>query len=616
MNFQRLLLYVAAAVPLAICSVIAHGSNPTRFAILSDIHVTPGNPNEDYLRKAVDEINALSPDVVIVDGDLTNEGSDEQLSNVKAILDILHGPVFTLPGNHENNWSQSATKTFIDLWGNDRFVGYNDSLLWVGINCGPFMKMGDGHVKQEDLHWLKHTLDSLSPGRQVISFNHYPLSPDLDNYRSYLDLLRQYPVIAHVNGHYHVFRQYVADDINSIMVGALDQGDKGWGYSLIDVTPDSVVVWRKIIGKEPVREGAWAISIPDPSVAPADHAVIIDPKADGFVIEKIWTDSASIFTRTAQDSSRIYFGTSLGDFKAVGKSSGSLAWQLPTGASLFARPSVASSGIVVVPAASREILFVNASTGQIRGSRQSEGPYVADGIVVADTLYQGGYKKMEKWDIKNGCLIWQYDDIDNYCQASPVLDGDDLIFGAWDTNLYCLDSATGALRWKWNNGKKANMLGPGNVVPVVTPDQVIIVAPDRYMTSIDRKSGSTRWRNKSYRYRESLGVSADRTRAYAKTMDGELVAVDLTVPYFEKAWVTDMGIGYDHAPCIIAECDGVVYAGSRRGILTALDALTGKVLWSQQLGVSEINGIDIDPTAPSDLYVSLIEGTVYRISRR
>ncbi len=158
------------------------------------------------------------------------------------------------------------------------------------------------------------------------------------------------------------------------------------------------------------------------------------------------------------------------------------------------------------------------------------------------------------------------------------------------------------------------MLGPGNVVPVVTADRVIIVAPDRYMTAVDRKTGETLWRDNSHRYRESLGVSADKTTAYAKTMDGELVAIDITAPGFAERWTVDMGLGYDHAPCIVAEKDGVVYAGSRRGIVTAVDPVGRKVLWSANLGVSEINGIDIDQTS-GDVYVSLIEGTVYRIRK-
>ena len=134
------------------------------------------------------------------------------------------------------------------------------------------------------------------------------------------------------------------------------------------------------------------------------------------------------------------------------------------------------------------------------------------------------------------------------------------------------------------------------------------------MTAIDRKSGRQLWRDNSHKYRESLGHSEDFSRVYAKTMDGELVAVDATTPDFKELWTVDMGIGYDHAPCIVAERDGIVYAGSRRGIVTAVDPTAQKVLWSLPLGVSEINGIDIDPTT-GDVYVSLIEGTIYRIGR-
>ena len=107
-------------------------SQAQRIAVLSDVHVTPGTANESQLRLAVDEINRGGYDAVVMNGDLTNEGSDVQLANVKTILDGITAPLFVLPGNHENNWSQSATKTFVDLWGNDRFVATAASLEIIG----------------------------------------------------------------------------------------------------------------------------------------------------------------------------------------------------------------------------------------------------------------------------------------------------------------------------------------------------------------------------------------------------------------------------------------------------------------------------------------------------
>lgn len=613
MNLKHL---ATAVVMLAFAAAPAAAQ---RIALLSDIHVTPGNENESRLRQAVDEINAGAFDAVVVNGDLTNEGSDEQLTNVKAILDGIGAPLYVLPGNHENNWSQSATKTFVDLWGNDRFFARVDSLVIVGINCGPYMKMGDGHIKQEDLHWLRATLtDSVRPGERILNFNHYPLLDDLDNCADYMAVLEDFPVIGHINGHYHTWRAYNAggedsgSDLPAVMTRALDMRGGDYGYSIVEVSPDWVHVYEKKLGQNPTPRYAFAATTSHKPMRRPEPAAVTAP--EGFSVTKVWADSASVFTRLGFDADRVYFGNSLGQARAVNKADGTLAWSVPTGASLFSRPVALGNGRIAVPAHDG-ILILDAATGALRRKQPSaEGPYVADGLLTPDgrAYIQGGYKRIERRRPSDGRTVWTYDSLFNYCQAAPAIDGNDLVFGAWDTNLRCLDLATGRLRWVWNNGKSANMLGPGNVVPVIAGERVYIVAPDRFMTAVDRATGATLWRDNSHRYRESLGVSEDGTRVYAKTMDGELVAVDATAPDFRELWTIDMGLGYEHAPCIVVEKDGIVYAGSRRGILTMVDPATQTVIASLPLGVSEINGIDIDP-ASGDIYASLIEGTVWRI---
>lgn len=586
----------------------------TRFFILTDVHVTPGNPNEAKLREAVDEINNSKADAVLILGDLTNEGSDEQLSNVKNILDKITHPQYIIPGNHEDTWSQSATKTFMDLWGNDRFVAEINNLVVIGCNCGPFMKMGDGHIKQEDLHWLKATLDSVvAPGKLVVSVNHYPIrKDDLDNYIDYIRVLEQYPTIIHLNGHYHRYIPYQAGDIPAMMVGALDRGEGNYGYSIVDIDSDSIRVYSKPLSLEPELKVSYAIkTVNKPFVAENEQGFTIP---EGFNIEKIWTDSASIFTRLGMDKDNLYFGNSLGYAKAIDKKKGTLKWATPTGAALFSRPQSTGSK-VFVPGGVHALMILDADSGEMQESIPSDGAYVADGLIDGDYLYQGGYKKFEKWNLADNTLVWRMDSLGNYCQAAPVVDGDELFFGAWDTFLRAADANTGKLLWKWNNGKSANMLGPGNVVPVVTDSKIILVAPDRYMTALDRKTGKQLWRVNNHKYRESLGHSADLTRVYAKTMDGELVIVDATAPEFKELACVDMKLGYEHAPCIVAESNGIIYAGSRSGKIAAVDAKTFEHLWTIPVGVSEVNGIDIDPET-GDVYCSLIEGAIFKINRK
>jgi len=601
---------------LSLLLLLCHLSWSQRIAVLSDVHVTPGNANEKALKEAVEEINSQAFDLVVVNGDLTNEGSDEQLAVVKGILDGISHPLCVLPGNHENNWSQSATKTFVDLWGNDRFVTTVDSLLIIGINCGPYMKMGDGHIKQEDLHWLKSTLDSeLKPGMRVMSFCHYPIrKDDLDNYVSYARVLENYPVIAHINGHYHRWIRYDVGDMPCAMTRALDMGNGNYGYAILDIDPLWVHIYDKQVGETAVAKFAFPAKSGHKPLEDEAVQAIVAP--EGFTVDKVWVDSASVFTRLAADADAVYFGTSTGICKAVDAKTGQLRWQKPMEASIFSRPVLLGNGRVAYPNASGIVILDRLTGKEIKNLPSKEGPYVADGMLSPDgkAYLQGAYKRFEKRNPKTGRLVWSYDSIDNYCQAAPAVYGDDVIFGAWDTYLRCIDQKTGRLRWKWNNGKAANMLGPGNAVPVVNEDYVVIVAPDRYMTMLDRKTGKELWRNNDHRYRESLGSGANGTKAYAKTMDGELVCVDATSPRFKELWITDMGLGYEHAPCIVLEHNGVIYAGSRRGIVTALDAATGKVIWQLPLGESEINGFDVAPDG--SVWTSLIEGAVYRIAKK
>ena len=158
---------------------------------------SPDTPSEDRLRRAVRKINATDADAVIVAGDLTNEGSDEELRCVKSILDLIELPTYVIPGNHEDNWSQSACRTFDALWGRDRFAFEVRGTLFAGINCGPYMKMGDGHVKHEDLAWLDSLLVS-NKGKRVVSVNHYPLTEDIDDWEDYADVLLRHRTAVHL----------------------------------------------------------------------------------------------------------------------------------------------------------------------------------------------------------------------------------------------------------------------------------------------------------------------------------------------------------------------------------------------------------------------------------
>ncbi len=71
-------------------------------AQLSDIHVGGSRYDEQLLHKAIDEVNEARPDAVVVAGDLTGDGYDEEFRGAKQALDRIEcGRVVLVPGNHD-----------------------------------------------------------------------------------------------------------------------------------------------------------------------------------------------------------------------------------------------------------------------------------------------------------------------------------------------------------------------------------------------------------------------------------------------------------------------------------------------------------------------------------
>jgi Icc protein len=71
-------------------------------AQLSDVHVGGARYQEELLRTAIAEINAAAPDVVVVAGDLTDDGYPDQYPEAKKELEAIDCEhVVHVPGNHD-----------------------------------------------------------------------------------------------------------------------------------------------------------------------------------------------------------------------------------------------------------------------------------------------------------------------------------------------------------------------------------------------------------------------------------------------------------------------------------------------------------------------------------
>jgi outer membrane protein assembly factor BamB len=147
------------------------------------------------------------------------------------------------------------------------------------------------------------------------------------------------------------------------------------------------------------------------------------------------------------------------------------------------------------------------------------------------------------------------------------------------------------LAWKWQGDRPAALFAPAACWPVAAAGKVFIVAPDRQMTALDAQTGAQVWRTGDYGVRESLGLSEDGTRLYVRAMNDFFYALATAPAQPEKVWATNARFGYDINSAMLVEKDGVVFYGTKNGVLFALDARIGAVRWQHKLGTGVLNTV-------------------------
>ena len=111
------------------------------------------------------------------------------------------------------------------------------------------------------------------------------------------------------------------------------------------------------------------------------------------------------------------------------------------------------------------------------------------------------------------------------------------------------------------------------------------------MSAIDKDKGTTIWSTKQSMVRETIGLSEDGKRIYSKTMNDSIVCYSTEGNVPKEIWSTAVGFGYEHARSMPVEKEEVVYGSTKEGMIFALEAKTGKLLWRHKIGNSLINTV-------------------------
>jgi 3',5'-cyclic AMP phosphodiesterase CpdA len=210
-----------------------------RIVVISDPHLSPTHGFFwDNWRLACEAANRLSPDAVIVSGDLCINGpdSDDEVAFAGQALRRLEAPVYAVPGNHDVGdeppgqepdqiIDADRLRRWTSVFGADRFAFDLGGWRVLGLNA-QLLGSGLAQESEQDV-WLDGELDRAS--WPILLALHKPLflqsadeaeataaSVNPEPRARLLRRLRGAPVQVVVSGHLHCHRDVVREGLRHV----------------------------------------------------------------------------------------------------------------------------------------------------------------------------------------------------------------------------------------------------------------------------------------------------------------------------------------------------------------------------------------------------------------
>ena len=129
-----------------------------RIVHLSDIHVSDAHFLADVAGKVVDSINEIAPDIVVVTGDLTQNGAHPEFEGAKEVIGWIDCKnKVIVPGNHDSR--NVGYLFFEDFFGARTSCHSLDGVTVVGVDSSQ-PDIDDGHVGRDLYDWIAKSFET------------------------------------------------------------------------------------------------------------------------------------------------------------------------------------------------------------------------------------------------------------------------------------------------------------------------------------------------------------------------------------------------------------------------------------------------------------------------
>ncbi len=306
----------------------------------------------------------------------------------------------------------------------------------------------------------------------------------------------------------------------------------------------------------------------------------------------------------------VYVGSLDGCLYAVDQKTGVQKWKCKTGGPITSSPAIAD-GRVYFNCNDGHFYALKSDTGVVewkfktRGERRFQAPglhgaspkgqmmpdpfdiFTSSPALCQGCVYFGsGDGNVYALDAATGAQRWKFATKD-VVHASPAIARGTVFIGSWDSYLYALDAATGAEKWRFKAGEDPayhNQVGFQSS-PAVVDDTVYVGCRDAHLYALDAATGQKKWAI------STLGSWVNTTPAvrdglvYFATVDSRLFhAADVKTG--KLRFTHHAKLGMFSSPALAG---GRAYIGANNGRLYAIDAASGQLVGEFQTESSKTN---------------------------
>lgn len=283
---------------------------------------------------------------------------------------------------------------------------------------------------------------------------------------------------------------------------------------------------------------------------------------------------------------RLYFGTWGGNVYGLKALTGQQLWSQNVDGDVIGEVA-ADAKRVYVGTTDGKLVALDAATGARQWDFATSGPIQGSVCVHEDTvLFGSGDCSFYAVSAENGRLRWKFTTT-RMVQARPLCIKDTVYFGCWDQHFYALNVRDGSLRWKTPIGQLI-YFSPANSNPATDGSRILVAATpwhpgDPDLFCLDSASGAILWKRRNPGEKSHCAFNTPYVageRFYIASLPGEVFCMN--VADGKELWRTSTGQeAYDNSPVFAG---GMLFQGGLSGDVSALNAQTGRELWRYSTG--------------------------------